>query len=241
MTPAIVLAIVLATAPAATPSAPAPVPVHETSATPAPAASAADPGAVAKAAPAPGDEGPSALAIGSKAPLAGTKMKSVDGRSVSIADVAGEHGTLVVFMCNHCPWVKAWQTRIAAIGNAAVDEKVGVIAINANDPKAYPEDDYATMKARAKELGFQFPYAVDATSDIARAFGATRTPEAFLFDADGKLVYHGTIDDNAHDAQAVEQQWLRKAVDAVAAGNQVEVAETKALGCGIKLRAKKSI
>ena len=94
------------------------------------------------------------------------------------------------------------------------------------------------MVARSKKLGFKFPYAVDATSDLARAFGATRTPEAFLFDAAGKLVYHGTVDDNAQDEKAVKQAWLRDAVTAVSAGKVVATAETKALGCGIKYRAK---
>jgi hypothetical protein len=115
---------------------------------------------------------------------------------------------------------------------------VGVIAINSNDPAAFPEDNFDAMKTRATDLGFRFPYAMDATSDIARAFGATHTPEAFLFDAKGKLVYHGAVDDNAHDEKAVQQPWLRQAVDAVAAGKTVATAETKALGCGIKLRTK---
>jgi hypothetical protein len=81
---------------------------------------------------------------------------------------------------------------------------------------------------------------VDATSDVSRAFGATRTPEAFLFDAGGKLVYHGTVDDNARDVSAVEHPWLRQAVEAVASGRAVPVAETKAFGCGVKLREKRS-
>jgi hypothetical protein len=92
------------------------------------------------------------------------------------------------------------------------------------------------MQTRAKERGMKFAYAYDATSGIARAFGATRTPEAFLFDASGKLVYHGTIDDNADDAAAVKDAYLANAVNAVAGGKAVPVAETKALGCGIKFR-----
>ncbi len=184
------------------------------------------------------DDAPQALAIGATAPMADVKMKSVDGKDIAIADVAGKKGTLVVFTCNGCPFAKAWETRIAAIGNAAVKRGLGVIAVNANDPDVNSEDSFDGMVARAKKLGIHYPYVMDETSNLARAFGATRTPEAFLFDASGKLVYHGTIDDNAHQPAAVKQPYLRKAVDAVTAGRTVTVAETKALGCGIKFRAK---
>lgn len=181
---------------------------------------------------------PAPLTLGSKAPKANVAMKNVDGGTFTLGKAAGKKGTLVVFTCNHCPFAQAWETRIAEIGNAARKAGVGVIAINSNDPAAYPEDDYPAMQERATKLGLEFPYVVDATSEMARAFGASRTPEAFLFDAKGKLVYHGTIDDNSRDASAVKQPWLRQAVDAVSAGQRVATAETKALGCGIKFRSK---
>jgi hypothetical protein len=193
---------------------------------------------VATAAPASGSKDASGLSLGQPAPMADVAMKAVGGKDVTIADAAGKKGTLVIFMCNHCPWVKAWQDRIASIGNTAVESGIGVVAINSNDPSAYSEDDFDNMVSRSKDLGFKFPYAVDATSEIARSFGATRTPEAFLFDAKGKLVYHGTVDDNAHDVKAVKKQWLLHAVQAVAAGKRVPDSETKALGCGIKFREK---
>ena len=175
-----------------------------------------------------------ALDLGATAPEAGVKMKSVDGREVSIAEIAGRQGTLVVFTCNHCPWAKAWEQRIATLGNTYQKRGIGVIAINANDPKAYADDGYDGMVARAQSLGLQFPYVVDNGSTVARAFGAERTPEAFLFDAQGKLVYHGTVDDNAEHADQVKQAYLADALAAVAAGKPVEVKETKALGCSIK-------
>jgi peroxiredoxin len=177
------------------------------------------------------------LNIGDKAPSTTVKMKSVDGSAVSIADVAGKQGTLVVFSCNHCPFVKAWQGRIASVGNAAKAKGLGVIIINSNDPTEYPEDSYAEMQKRSKDLGFTFPYVVDATSDVARAFGATRTPEAFLFDKDGKLVYHGAIDDSK-EADQVTKHFLQDAIDAALAGKAVPVAETKFVGCGIKFHGK---
>jgi peroxiredoxin len=177
------------------------------------------------------------LSIGDKAPSTNVKMKNVDGGAVSIADVAGKQGTLVVFSCNHCPFVKAWQGRIASVGNAAKTRGIGVIIINSNDPTAYPEDSYAEMQKRVQQLGFTFPYVVDATSDVARAFGATHTPEAFLFDKDGKLVYHGAIDDSK-EADQVTAHYLQDAIDAALAGKAVPVAETKAIGCSIKFRGK---
>lgn len=179
------------------------------------------------------------LAIGDKAPMADVKLKNVDGKDVTIAGVAGKKGTLVLFTCNACPWVKMWESRAAEIGNAAVAAGLGVIAINANDPSVNEEDSFAEMQKRAKKLGLKHAYVVDATSDVARAFGATRTPEAFVFDAAGRLVYHGTVDDNARDASAVTTPWLKDAVQAVAAGKSVPTAETKALGCTIKFRGAK--
>jgi peroxiredoxin len=177
------------------------------------------------------------LNIGDKAPSTSVKMKNVDGSEVSIADVTGKEGTLVIFSCNHCPFVKAWQDRIASIGNAAKGKGVGVIVINSNDPASYPEDSFTEMQARAKQLGFTFPYVVDATSGVARSFDATRTPEAFLFDKDGKLVYHGAIDDSQKVDQ-VSQHFLQDAIDAATAGKDIPVKETKFVGCGIKYRTK---
>jgi len=175
----------------------------------------------------------SGLAIGDAIPAATATLLNVDGRELPLAKVVGEKGTLVIFSCNHCPWVKAWEDRMVAIGNAYGTKGVGVIAVNSNDPKEYPDDDLPQMRERARDKNYLFPYAVDTTSDLARAFGATRTPEAFLFDASGRLVYHGTIDDNARNAEKVQHAYLRDALDAVLAGKSPAIQETKALGCTI--------
>lgn len=177
-----------------------------------------------------------ALDLGALTSATTVKMKDVSGRLVSIADVQGAKGTMVMFSCNACPWVKAWETRIAELGNAAPEMGIGVIVINPNDPAKVPEDSYEVMQTRAKERGFKFPYVVDETSGVAKAFGATRTPEVFLFDANGQLVYHGAIDDNAREPEKVEKRYLADALAAVAAGRPVPVAKTKALGCTIKWR-----
>jgi peroxiredoxin len=183
------------------------------------------------------DAGPKPLAIGGAIPMAGEKMKNIDGRQIAVADVKGPKGTLVIFTCNACPYAKAWEDRIVALGNEFAGLGVGVVAVNANDPGKNVEDGYDTMKTRAHDKGYRFPYVVDATSNVARAYGATRTPEAFLFDAQGKLVYHGTVDDNAQDPDKVTARYLRDALQAVSSGQDVAVKETKALGCSIKFRA----
>ena len=177
------------------------------------------------------------LVIGDAVPMSEHAMKNVDGKDVTIAAVQGAKGTLVVFTCNHCPWAKAWETRIVELGNTYQKKGVGVIAINPNDPSEHAEDSFEQMQARAKERGFQFAYVVDATSDVARAFGASRTPEFFLFDANGKLVYHGALDDNK-DSKSVDKHYLSDALNALLAGQPIPVAETKAVGCTIKFRAK---
>jgi thioredoxin-related protein len=178
-----------------------------------------------------------ALPIGASIPMTDVKMKSVDGTERTLAEIKKPAGTLVVFTCNHCPFAKMWESRIVELGNAYLAKGVGVIAVNANDPKVAEEDAFDVMKTRATERGMQFPYAVDATSNLARAFGATKTPEAFLFDNDGKLVYHGTIDDNGQEPSKVEKTYLKDALEAVLAGRDVPVKETKSIGCGIKFRS----
>jgi peroxiredoxin len=177
------------------------------------------------------------LPIGASIPMTDTAMKNVDGKELNLKSIAQPAGTLVVFTCNHCPFAKKWESRIIELGNDYAAKGIGVVAINANDPKVAPDDSYEAMQHRAKEKGMEFPYVVDATSNIARAFGATRTPEAFLFDKNGKLVYHGAIDDNADDSAKVENAYLKLALEAVVKGSPVAVQETKSIGCSIKFRS----
>jgi len=179
------------------------------------------------------------LAIGTKVPaaVAKTKMKNVDGKMLSISDVTGKAGTLVIFTCNHCPFAKAWEQRIVELANSYSGKGVGVMLVNANDPTTHPEDGFAEMQARAKSRGMKVPYVVDDTSGVARAFGASVTPEAFLFDKAGKLAYHGAVDDNRNDPDKVKARYLKDALDAVVAGKAPVLPETKGLGCGIKFRS----
>jgi peroxiredoxin len=180
------------------------------------------------------------LAIGAAVPpaVAGVTMENLDGSRLAINDIRGSAGTLVVFSCNHCPYVVAWEERMASLFNGASEQGIGVIVINSNDSEKYPADSLPKMRDRAKERGFEFPYVVDATSEVARAFGATRTPEVFLFDDAGKLSYHGAIDDNSEDPLGVKEHYLRDAMHALIAGEKVKTKQTKAIGCTIKFRPK---
>jgi thiol-disulfide isomerase/thioredoxin len=179
------------------------------------------------------------IAIGSKVPaaVAKTKMKNVDGKMLSITDVTGKAGTLVIFTCNHCPFAKAWEQRIVELANNYSGKGVGVMLVNANDPTTHAEDGFEEMQARAKSRGMKVPYVVDDTSGVARAFGASVTPEVFLFDKAGKLAYHGAVDDNRNEPDKVKARYLKDALDAVIAGKAPAMPETKGLGCGIKFRS----
>ena len=144
--------------------------------------------------------------------------------------------TLVIFGCNHCPFVKAWAGRISKIGELAVKKGIAVIMINSNDDKSSPDDSFEKMKEFKDIHHFVFPYVMDETSDVARRFGATRTPEAFLFNAQGVRVYHGAIDDNGDDEKSAKQHYLKSAVEAVTTKKAISPTETKFIGCSIKFR-----
>lgn len=170
-------------------------------------------------------------------PARDVQMKNVDGQQLSLGALMGKQGTLVIFTCNACPFAKAWEQRIVQIGNSYSQKGIGVIAINSNDPGRVPDDGFEPMQKRAKERGLTFPYVMDETSGVARAFGATRTPEVFLYDGGAKLVYHGTIDDNYEQADKVQKPYLKEALDALLAGREIADKETKAVGCSIKFRS----
>ena len=176
------------------------------------------------------------LALGTKAPMADTKLKNViDGKDVSLAQTAaGKKGSLVVFTCNECPYAKAWEERIVELGNTYSKKGIGVLLVNSNNPSRSEKDSFELTQARAKQRKMQFAYAVDPQSVVAKAYGATKTPEAFVFDKDGKLVYHGTIDDNHEEPGKVSKRYLKDALEAVSSGKAPAVTETKILGCGIK-------
>lgn len=173
-----------------------------------------------------------ALAIGESAPE--FSLLGVDGKTYTYTGVAGDAATVIMFWCNHCPYVIPNQERVIAMQNELQQNGVRFAAICANNAEAYPEDGYEAMQRRAAEKGYNFPYLHDESQATARAFGAQRTPEVFLFDAARKLRYHGRIDDNHQELQAVRSHDLRNAISAVLAGTAPDPAETGAFGCTIK-------
>jgi len=160
-------------------------------------------------------------------------LPGVDGKTYHLKDFSKKL-LAVVFSCNHCPYVHAWEGRIIQIARDYGDV-LDMVLINANDPEQYPEDSFDNMKKRAEEKGYPFPYLFDASQQVPRAYGATRTPEVFLFDEARKLRYHGAVDDNT-DPSAVKQHYLREAIEALLRGEDPPVAETPPVGCTIKWR-----
>lgn len=156
-----------------------------------------------------------------------------DGR-VSLDDYSDKkEAIVVVFSCNHCPYVQAWEDRLIQMANDYADQGVAFILISSNDVTKYPADSPEAMRQRAEEKNYPFPYLYDESQAVARAYGAERTPEIFLFDAEGRLRYHGAPDDNYEESQ-METPYLRNALDAVLAGEEVPTAETPPVGCTIK-------
>jgi len=172
------------------------------------------------------------IAIGDNAPA--FSLPAIDGKTYTYEDIKGAVGTVVMFWCNHCPYVQGSEQRLVQLAGEYQPKGVGFAAINANNPSTYAEDDFPHMQQRAREQGYNFTYLHDESQAVAHAFGAQRTPEAFLFDANGKLRYHGRIDDNPQDASAVKSNDLRNALDAVLNGESPDPAETGAIGCTIK-------
>src|SRR5919199_4278266 len=164
------------------------------------------------------------------------ELPGVDDQRHALADYTDKEAVAVIFTCNHCPYARAWEDRIVQIQADYADRDVQVIAISANDAQKYPDDSFPKMKERAQEKGFNFPYLYDESQKVARAYGAERTPEVFLFGKDSTLLYHGTVDDNYEDPRAVKNHYLRDALDAALAAEEPPVAETRPTGCTIKWR-----
>ncbi|OAN63719.1 alkyl hydroperoxide reductase [Balneola sp. EhC07] len=174
------------------------------------------------------------LAIGSEAPLMNQSMKTVSGEDITLDKAAKANGLVVIFSCNTCPWVDRWEDRYPVISEIAAKNEVGMIALNSNENYRERGDGMEDMILRAKKMKYDFSYALDKDHEIADAFGATRTPHVYLFDADMKLVYVGAIDDNARDADAVESFYLKDAIEQMVTGQDITQSQTRSLGCTIK-------
>jgi peroxiredoxin len=165
------------------------------------------------------------------------KLKNIDGKMVSLADYKSAKGFIIVFDCNTCPYSKAYSGRIIALNKKYASLGFPVVAINPNDQSIADGDSFEEMVKVAKKKGYDFPYLVDESQSVAKNFGATNTPHVFVLTKELKLVYKGTIDDNARNEGAVTKRYAEDAVDALLSGKPVPVTKTKAIGCGIKWKS----
>jgi peroxiredoxin len=172
------------------------------------------------------------LQIGSTIP--NFNLLSIDGKKYSLDTFKDKKALIIIFSCNHCPYVQAYENRIMAIQNDYEEKGVSVVAINSNDAVQYPDDSFDEMKKRAALKKFNFVYVRDENQSAAKNFDAAHTPEIFLFNEERKLVYHGKIDDNWQEEQKVKTKYLREALDEMLSGKEISVPETYSIGCTIK-------
>jgi len=160
---------------------------------------------------------------------------AVTGSQVTDRDFEDHVGLLVMFICNHCPFVKHVVEELGRLGRDYSQRDVGIVAINSNDVRSYPQDGPVHMKALAEQEGWGFPYLLDSTQHVAREFRAACTPDFYLFDGERKLVYRGQLDDSRPGSgRPVTGRDLRAALDAVLAGEAVSDSQAASLGCNIK-------
>ncbi len=174
------------------------------------------------------------LDVGAALPLADRSMQNANGSATTFGQVMGDQGLAVIFWSNTCPWVAKYDERVRDLAEEYEAAGIGFVIVNANDPGAYPEENFATMQQRVSSNGYDFPYVVDEGSEAAKAFGASRTPQIFLFDTSNALVYEGTVDDSPSDPSGVEEEFFRDAMNQLIAGTEITVQKTNAFGCTIK-------
>ncbi len=172
------------------------------------------------------------IKIGDKAP--DFDLPGIDGNNYSLSDFKDKKVLIVIFTCNHCPYAQAYEDRLIALQNELKDKGVAFIAINPNDDKNYPEDNFENMVKRAIEKAFNFPYLRDKSQNIARAYVATHTPHIFVFDEQRRLSYTGKIDDNWREPNKVKERYLRDAILALLEKREIKNPATYAIGCTIK-------
>jgi thioredoxin-related protein len=172
--------------------------------------------------------------IGSNLPMPDAAMKSTDGKTITLSKAATKQGLLVMFSCNTCPYVIKSQVRTKEAIDYAKSHNIGMVIINSNEAQRDKEDSYNAMATYAKKQGYKAPYVVDDKSKVADAFGATRTPEVFLFDGNGKLVYKGAMEDNPSNPAESKELFLKAAIDNMLAGKPAAPNSTKSIGCTIK-------
>jgi peroxiredoxin len=172
------------------------------------------------------------------APAPDFRLPATDGKSYALQDIAGPKGTVIVFICNHCPYVKAVIDRVVQDGKVLMAEGIGFAAICSNDAKAYPEDSFADMQRFAMAHGFPFPYLHDEEQSVARAYGAVCTPDFFGYDAERKLRYRGRLDEGRTTPPSSNaRRELFDAMRAIASGGEAPANQIPSVGCSIKWKA----
>lgn len=163
------------------------------------------------------------------------RLPATDGRTLTLADVRGPRGVVVMFICNHCPYVQAIRERLVEDARALIDAGIGVVGISSNDALAYPEDSFERMREIARDWALPFPYLYDEDQSVARAYGAVCTPDFFGFDAAGRLRYRGRLD-AAHRGPRPPgmRRELVEAMCAIAEGREVPFEQRPSMGCSIK-------
>jgi peroxiredoxin len=176
------------------------------------------------------------LPLGTTAP--DFKLPDTNGKTVSLADFKDKPALLVLFICNHCPYVKHIRTGFAQLARDYLPRGVAIVGINSNDVENYPADSPAAMKEEVKAAGYLFPYLYDETQAVAKAYRAACTPDIYLFDKNRKLVYRGQLDDSRpNNGVPVTGRDLRAALDAVLAGKTISPDQKVSMGCNIKWKS----
>jgi peroxiredoxin len=165
------------------------------------------------------------------------QLEGIDGKTYSLEDVRGPKGTLVMFICNHCPYVKSVISRIVSDVAALQEKGIGAIAIMSNDTESYPEDSFENMKAFAKAHGFDFPYVIDRSQEVARAYDAVCTPDFFGFNAELELQYRGRLDESKTTPVPDARRELFEAMTRIAETGEGPRDQVASMGCSIKWRA----
>ncbi|MEO1254586.1 MAG: thioredoxin family protein [Bacteroidota bacterium] len=169
------------------------------------------------------------------------KLPNIDGKMVSMGDYENAKGFIIVFTCNTCPYAKAYESRIMDLNKKYASKGFPVVAINPNDLSQQPEDSMDHMKERAKNKGYSFPYLRDDSQEVAKAFGATKTPHTYVLNKESigkyKVEFIGAIDDSPNDASDVSETYVEDAIDAIMKGNSPKVTEKRAIGCTIKWKS----
>jgi peroxiredoxin len=162
------------------------------------------------------------------------ELSATDSQSYSLESFADADVLVMMFICNHCPYVKAVRGRLVDLAEQMADRSVAFVALSSNDAERYPDDGFERMKEVAEEYNFPFPYLYDETQDVARSYGAVCTPDFFVFDEDRKLRYRGRLDDNWKEPEQVSRRELKAAVDALLAGETPDEEQHPSIGCSIK-------